>query len=77
MSMTGETPALDPLRERIQRWRELEVIMARLRRDALRTVDTAAAVEALDQAYRVARRLGATRTTGLVEQQRWFYQVGR
>jgi hypothetical protein len=44
-----------------------------LRRAKLRTLDTGAAIVALDGAYRLARASRPSRLdSGLVEQQRWF-----
>lgn len=68
----------DRERARVRAWCTAEPVMERLRRAALRTVDTAAVVAALELAYRVARQHGRSRpTSGLVEQQQWFQRVRR
>jgi hypothetical protein len=57
----------------IRNWQETGPILERLRLDSLRLVNTAAAIEAFDLAYKSARLHSPRRlTSGLVEQQRWF-----
>ncbi len=61
------------IRAWIANWRELGPILERMRWESLRHVNTAAAVEALDLAYKSARlHCPPRKTSGLVEQQRWF-----
>lgn len=76
--MNPTAPAREPDRDRarVRAWSEAAPVMERLRRAALRTVDTAAAVAALELAYRAARLHGRSRpTSGLVEQQQWFQRA--
>lgn len=76
--MNPTDPAGETDRDRVRglAWREAERVLERLRREALRTVDTAAAVAALELAYRAARQQGRSRpTSGLVEQQQWFQRA--
>jgi hypothetical protein len=57
----------------IQAWQTAGPILERCRRESLRQVDTAAAINAFDLAYKSARLHATSRTcSGLVEQQRWF-----
>ena len=57
----------------IRNWEETGPILERLRLESLRSVDTAAAIEAFDLAYRSARlHIPPRPASGLVEQQRWF-----
>jgi hypothetical protein len=62
----------------IKNWRELGPILENLRRDSLKRVNTAEAIEAFDLAYKSARlHCSPRRTSGLVEQQRWFKMACR
>ena len=57
----------------IRNWEETGPILERLRHQSLCHVDTAAAIEAFDLAYKSARLHSAPRlSSGLIEQQRWF-----
>ncbi len=57
----------------IKNWQELGPILDGLRRESLKQVNTAEAIEAFDLAYKSARLHCAPRTSsGLVEQQRLF-----
>jgi hypothetical protein len=57
----------------IKNWQELGPILEEMKRDSLKRVNTADAIEAFDLAYKSARLHGARReTSGLIEQQRWF-----
>jgi hypothetical protein len=63
----------DQVRAWIRNWERVGPILQRLRLDSLRSVDTAAAIEAFDLAYKSARLHTPPRpSSGLVEQQRWF-----
>ncbi len=78
MNPTEPARDIDRDRARVHAWGEAEPVLERLRRAALRTVDTAAAVAALELAYRAARQQGRSRpTSGLVEQQQWFQRARR
>ncbi len=67
----------EQVRAWIRNWQEVGPVLERLRKDSLRDVVTADAIESLDLAYKSARRhLKARSGSGLVEQQRWF-QRGR
>jgi len=78
MNPTEPTRETARARARVRAGREAEQVTARLRRAALRTVDTAAAVAALEPAYRAARQQGRSRSTaGLVEPQNWFQRARR
>ncbi|MBI4327802.1 MAG: hypothetical protein HY674_21425 [Chloroflexi bacterium] len=62
----------------IRNWQELGPILEEMRWASLSHVDTAAAIEAFDLAYKSARlRCPQRVTSGLVEQQRWFKQLHR
>lgn len=57
----------------IKNWQELGPILEAERRKSIRRVNTAEAIAALDLAYKSARLHCAPRkSSGLVEQQRWF-----
>ena len=57
----------------IKNWEELGPILEAMRYESLRRVDTAAAIQSFELAYKSARRHCPRRlTSGLVEQQRWF-----
>ena len=57
----------------IRTWEKVGPILERLRRKSLRRVNTAAAIEAFELAYKSARLHGTPRhSSGLIEQQRWF-----
>jgi hypothetical protein len=57
----------------IQNWRELGPMLENLKRESLRRVNTAEAIAAFDTAYKSARlHCPPRRSSGLVEQQRWF-----
>jgi hypothetical protein len=63
----------EQVRTWIRTWETTGPILERLRMESLRTVDTGAAIEAFDLAYKSARLHIAPRpTSGLVEQQRRF-----
>lgn len=60
-------------RKWMKNWEELGPILEKLRRDSLKRVNTSEAIEAFDLAYKSARLHSQRRkTSGLVEQQRWF-----
>jgi hypothetical protein len=57
----------------IQNWREIGPMLENLKRGALKRVNTAEAIEAFDTAYKSARlHYPSRKSSGLVEQQRWF-----
>ncbi len=57
----------------IKNWQELGPILEEMKRDSLKRVRTADAIEAFDLAYKSARLHSPRReTSGLIEQQRWF-----
>jgi hypothetical protein len=57
----------------IRNWERVGPILEKLRYESLRTVDTAAAIQAFELAYKSARLHAPPRvSSGLVEQQRWF-----
>ena len=61
------------LRQWVRNWQEVGPILARLRDEEIRNTDTAAAIEALSDAYESARfHWTPPKTSGLVQQQRWF-----
>ena len=63
----------DQIRAWIRTWEKTGPILERLKLQSLASVDTAAAIEAFDLAYKSARLHAPPRlTSGLVEQQRWF-----
>lgn len=60
----------------LKRWASVAPVMERLRAESLKHVDTAAAIEAFDLAYKSARlHCESRKTSGLVEQQRWFQRA--
>jgi hypothetical protein len=62
----------------IRTWKQAGPVLERLRRESLRRVSTAAAIEAFDLAYKSARLQCPPRlTSGLIEQQRWFRRSRR
>lgn len=78
MKPTGPDRETNRARARGHAWREAEQLQEQLRRAALRSVDTAAVVAALEPAYRAAREQGRSRpTSGLVQQQPWFQRARR
>ncbi len=67
----------DQIRAWIRNWEETGPILERLRLESLSSVNTAAAIEAFDLAYKSARlHLPPRQSSGLIEQQRWF-KLGR
>ncbi len=61
------------LRGWIRNWEKLGPKLEELRRKGIRQVDTAAAIEAFGLAYKSAQlHCPPRKTSGLVEQQRWF-----
>lgn len=59
-------------------WRRAGPVLEGRRREALSRLDTVVAVAALSDAFDLAaRRAHPRRTSGLVEQQRWFVQLRR
>ena len=63
----------DQIRAWIRNWEKVGPILERLRLESLPSVDTAAAIEAFDLAYKSARlHIPPRPTSGLIEQQRWF-----
>jgi hypothetical protein len=66
-------PQKAPARSWMENWRTIAPILEKLRLDSIRRADTAAAIEAFHLAYQSARlRCPSRRSSGLVEQQRWF-----
>jgi hypothetical protein len=66
------------VRQWVRNWREVGPILARLRDEAIRNTDTAAAIEQLSDAFESARLHWTPPTTsGLVEQQRRFAKLRR
>jgi hypothetical protein len=64
------------VRQWIRNWEAAAPVLQRLRDEAIRNADTAAAIEQLSDAYESARRHWTPPTTsGLVEQQRWFARL--
>jgi len=63
-------------REWVRNWQETGPILERLRDEEIRNTDTAAAIEALSDAYESARlHWTPPKTSGLVEQQRLFARL--
>lgn len=57
----------------VENWEKIGRMLEAWRRQAVRQADTAAAIEAFALAYKAARlHLPPRKTSGLVEQQRWF-----
>jgi hypothetical protein len=57
----------------IQNWREIGPMLENLKRDSLKRVNTAEAIAAFDTAYKSAQlHYPSRKSSGLVEQQRWF-----
>jgi len=67
-------PSLRELQEAyVRRWKKLGPILDSIRDNEIRQADTAASIQALDQAYRIALRDLPPRTSsGLVEWQRYM-----
>jgi len=64
------------VRQWIRNWEAAGPVLARLRDEAIRNTDTAAAIEQLSDAFESARRHWTPpATSGLVEQQRWFARL--
>ena len=64
------------VRQWIRNWETAGPLLQRLRDEAIRNTDTAAAIEALSDAYESARlHWTPPKTSGLVEQQRWFAKL--
>jgi hypothetical protein len=64
------------VRQWIRNWEEAAPMLERLRNEAIRNTDTAAAIEQLSDAFESARRHWTPPTTsGLVEQQRLFARL--
>jgi hypothetical protein len=69
MTKAEKAQTLDWMRN----WSELGPLLEKLRREKVRRADTASAIESFDLAYKSARlHCPSRKTTGLVEQQRWF-----
>jgi len=66
------------VRQWIRNWEAARPVLERLRDEAIRNTDTAAAIEQLSDAFESARRHWMPpATSGLVEQQRWFAKLRR
>ena len=64
------------MRQWVRNWQATGPVLERLRAEAIRNADTAAAIEQLSDAFESARRQCPPATTsGLVEQQRWFARL--
>ena len=64
------------VRQWIRNWEEAAPVLERLRDEAIRSTDTAKAIEQLSDAFESARRhWKPPATSGLVEQQRWFARL--
>ena len=64
------------LRQWVRNWQEAGPILKRLRDEEIRNTDTAAAIEALSDAFESARLDWVPpKTSGLVEQQRLFAKL--
>lgn len=64
------------VRRWIRNWEEAAPVLERLRNEAIRNSDTAAAIEQLSDAFESARlHYPPPPTSGLVEQQRWFARL--
>ena len=64
------------VRQWIQNWEAAGPVLERLRDEAIRNIDTAAAIEQLSDTFESARRQWTPPvTSGLVEQQRWFARL--
>jgi len=64
------------VRQWLRNWQEADPVLERLRNEAIRNTDTAAAIEQLSDAFESARLHWTPPTTsGLVEQQRWFAKL--
>ncbi len=78
MKPTEPDREADRAHARAHAWREVDRDPEQLRRAALRSVDTAAVVAALEPAYRAARQQGRScPTPGLVQQQQGFQRARR
>jgi hypothetical protein len=66
------------VRQWIRNWEAAAPVLKRLRDEAIRNTDTAAAIEQLNDAYESARlHWKPPATSGLVEQQHWFAKLRR
>ena len=64
------------VRQWIRNWEAAQPVLERLRDEAIRNADTAAAIEQLSDAYESARlHWTPPAASGLVEQQRWFARL--
>jgi hypothetical protein len=64
------------VRQWIRNWEAARPVLERLRDEAIRNTDTAAAIEQLSDAFESARRRWTPpAVSGLVEQQRWFARL--
>lgn len=64
--------------EWIKNWQELGPMLEDLRRDSLKTLNIADAIESFDLAYKSARmHCPRRKTSGLVQQQSWFMMAYR
>ncbi len=64
------------VRQWVRNWQVAGPVLERLRNEAIRNTDTAAAIEMLSDAFESARLHWTPPTTsGLVEQQRWFARL--
>ena len=65
-------------REWVRNWEAVGPMLERLRAEEIRNSDTANAIEQLSDAFESARfHWTPPRTSGLVEQQRWFAKLRR
>ena len=64
------------VRQWIDNWAMAAPVLKRLRREAIRNVDTATAIGQLSDAFEAARcHWQPPATSGLVEQQQWFARL--
>ena len=63
------------LRSWVETWREADVALGRVKREALERLDTQDALSQLTDAFSAAAKVPRTAVTGLVKQQRIFQRL--
>jgi hypothetical protein len=63
-------------REAVQAWKRAALALEHIRYQQIAASNTEQSLEALAELFELASKQSARKTSGLVDQQRWFKQIG-